>query len=187
MDASLEEEIARLRGGTIGEVVARFVELFRYEARSTHRNHLIRRIAWKLQALASGDIPQAAVAHALAIADESELRGKGGISKPRLCPRPNRKKRVEVDLRVPAAHTEISREYRGRNIVVTVLEKGFAYEGQPYASLSAVARVVTGTRWNGLVFFGLAKRKVKKMRKQDRKLTPSSGKKRRKPEVAHAA
>jgi hypothetical protein len=43
-----------------------------------------------------------------------------------------------------------------------VLAEGFAYEGQRYESLSAVARAITGTRWNGLLFFGLAKRRKAK-------------------------
>jgi len=41
---------------------------------------------------------------------------------------------------------------------VLVLEEGFEYEGRHYASLSALAREVTGQRWNGLLFFGLTKR-----------------------------
>ena len=47
------------------------------------------------------------------------------------------------------------REWQGTEHVVTVLVVGFEYQGRPYQSLSAVARAITGTRWNGLVFFGL--------------------------------
>jgi hypothetical protein len=49
----------------------------------------------------------------------------------------------------------LRRHYQGREIVVNVLAESFEYESQPYRSLSAIARQVTGTRWNGLLFFGL--------------------------------
>jgi hypothetical protein len=47
------------------------------------------------------------------------------------------------------------REYKGEMHQVTVLEEGYAWQGQTYASLSAVARAITQTNWNGFVFFGL--------------------------------
>jgi hypothetical protein len=46
-----------------------------------------------------------------------------------------------------------------RQIVVKVLKDGFEYESRHYRSLSAIAREVTGTRWNGLLFFGIAERR----------------------------
>ena len=51
------------------------------------------------------------------------------------------------------------REWNSQEIHITVLDNGFDYNGQRYASLSAIARTVTGTRWNGLVFFGLKRMK----------------------------
>ena len=53
----------------------------------------------------------------------------------------------------------ITRIYRGRTIRVTVLESGFEYDGKRYRSLSAIAKVVTGSHWNGKLFFGLKKTK----------------------------
>ena len=47
------------------------------------------------------------------------------------------------------------REYRGVEHTVTVLADGYEWQGRPYRSLSAIARAITGTRWNGLVFFGI--------------------------------
>ena len=55
---------------------------------------------------------------------------------------------------MPGSH--LIREYKDQTIRVTVLADGFDYEGQHYASLSAVARTVTGSHWNGYRFFGLA-------------------------------
>lgn len=55
----------------------------------------------------------------------------------------------------PIPGTVLAREYRGRLIEVTVLPKGFELDGQVYRSLSAAAKAVTGSHWNGLLFFGL--------------------------------
>ena len=55
----------------------------------------------------------------------------------------------------PIAGTRLIRQHQGVEHVVTVLADGFEWEGRPYRSLSAIARSITGTRWNGLVFFGL--------------------------------
>ena len=61
--------------------------------------------------------------------------------------------------RLPQPGTLLRRRHQGRDIVVKVLERGFEYESKHYRSLSALAREVTGTRWNGLLFFGLAERR----------------------------
>jgi hypothetical protein len=59
----------------------------------------------------------------------------------------------------PIAGTRLIREWRGVEHCVTVRDEDFEYQGRPYQSLSAVARAITGTRWNGLVFFGLKNRR----------------------------
>jgi hypothetical protein len=53
------------------------------------------------------------------------------------------------------AGTRLVRDYRGVEHTVTVLHDGFEWQGRPYRSLSAIARAITGTRWNGWSFFGL--------------------------------
>jgi hypothetical protein len=53
--------------------------------------------------------------------------------------------------------TVLKRAYQGGEIIVTVLEQGFEYDGRKFQSLSAIAQHVTGTRWNGYLFFGLKK------------------------------
>ena len=63
-------------------------------------------------------------------------------------------RRVRQDDR-PIAGTRLVREYQGVEHVVTVLADGFEWQGRPYRSLSAIARAITGTRWNGWTFFGL--------------------------------
>jgi Protein of unknown function (DUF2924) len=59
------------------------------------------------------------------------------------------------DPRLPAPGTELKRRYRGEEIVVRVEEDGFTYDQRRFSSLSAIAYEVTGTRWNGYLFFGL--------------------------------
>jgi hypothetical protein len=49
------------------------------------------------------------------------------------------------------------KEYKGRTIIVHVLDSGFEYDGKRFTSLSAIAKAITGTKWNGLLFFGLTK------------------------------
>jgi len=71
----------------------------------------------------------------------------------------SRPSQPQRDWRLPAPGTLITRRLRDRHIVVKVLEKGFEFESRQYRSLSAIAREVTGTRWNGLLFFGLAERR----------------------------
>ena len=58
----------------------------------------------------------------------------------------------------PLAGTRLVREYQGIAHTVTARADGFEYQGRPYKSLSAIARHITGTRWNGLLFFGLRSR-----------------------------
>ena len=55
----------------------------------------------------------------------------------------------------PITGTQLIRQYQGTDHVVTVTHDAFEYQGRPYKSLSAIARHITGTRWNGRTFFGL--------------------------------
>ena len=59
---------------------------------------------------------------------------------------------------IPIAGTRLIREYQGVEHTVTVMADGYEWQGRPYKSLSAIARHITGTRWNGLLFFGLRSR-----------------------------
>ena len=65
---------------------------------------------------------------------------------------PNRKRRQEGK---PIAGTRLIREWQGVEYLVTVTRDGYEWQGRPYTSISAIARAITGTRWNGWVFFGL--------------------------------
>jgi hypothetical protein len=153
MDNMLKTEIAGLCRMHTDELRKRYLELFGEESRTAHKQHLMKRIAWRLQVLAEGDLSERARRRALEIADDADLRKKvpSQFAPPVV-------QRSRLDARLPVPGTLLTRVYGGRNIEVRVLADGFEYQGARYHSLSAVARAVTGTRWNGLVFFGLAKR-----------------------------
>ena len=117
--------------------------------------HLFRRVAWRLQARAYRDLSGEARQRAASLADDADLR----LRAPRRFWQSLREKnddaRQRRDPRLPPVGTELTRQYQGRPIVVRVVEGGFHYDGQVYGSLSAVAYRVTGTRWNGYLFFRL--------------------------------
>ncbi len=69
--------------------------------------------------------------------------------------------RAVLDKRIPPPGTVLLRSYKDQRIAVTVLESSFAWEGREYRSLSAIAKEVTGSHWNGLRFFSLTRKESK--------------------------
>jgi hypothetical protein len=155
-NASMWHEIDRLQHQTVGELHRMYREVFGHESRSNHKQFLRRRIAWRLQANAQGELSERGRQRALALAEEAELRVRAPQSFLRECATPAAmRRRASRDARLPAPGTRLTRRHGGQEIVVEVLDKGFRYQEQVYKSLSAVARRVTGTQWNGFAFFGL--------------------------------
>jgi hypothetical protein len=148
-------EVEHLKTAPLAVLVARYQELFAEPPRARHRVFLLRRVAWRLQANLYGGLADRARLRALAIADDRELR----LTAPPTRAVAGSAATPPRDARLPMPGAVLKRLYRGRNIEVKVLLDGFEYEGQPFASLSGVAERVTGTRWNGFVFFGLQARK----------------------------
>ena len=157
MDRAVWAEIEELRTLSMPALRAKFQELFGVATRSSNRQHLFRRIAWRLQARAEGDVTQRARRRAAELADDAEIRlraPKEFISQlSSQEPAWARQHPFRPDRLLPPAGTVLTRNYRGKAIVVHVGANGFEYEGRHYHSLSAIAREVTGTRWNGLAFF----------------------------------
>ncbi len=157
MDTALQQEIETLRKLKTKELKFRYRELFGEDSRSANHQHLFRRIAWRMQARAEGDLSERARERAAQLAEDVDLR----LRAPRrfwsqLAARDA--SRPERDPRLPAIGTVLRRSYQGRTVGVTVLEDGFAHDGRTYGPPSAIAHSVTGTRWNGLLFFGLVRR-----------------------------
>ncbi len=158
MKLNVEKELSKLRAMTVAELKARYQAVWQEPPRSPNRVFLIKRIIWRMQALAEGSLSERALARARAIANEADLR----ITPPRPKKAVGAGETVTVSLkhtggRLPTPGTMITREYKGRTLQVTVLPDGFEFDGERYKSLSAVAREITGTQWNGYLFFGLTK------------------------------
>jgi len=148
MDDNLEAQIERLRKLPALRLQARYRELFGHESRSGNRQFLFRRIAWRLQALAEGDLTERARKRALEIANDADLKvqpSKSFLKRHRSGP--------QRDSRLPAPGTVLCRTFQGKRLEVKVLADGFEYEGKRYQSLSGIASKVAGTRWNGFAFF----------------------------------
>jgi Protein of unknown function (DUF2924) len=153
MDNALRNEIEALRRLTTKGLQDRYRKLFGEASPSSNRDHLFRRIAWRLQARAEGGLSDRARKRARLLADDCDIR----LRAPRQFWEELEAKGAARtrDLRLPAVGSVLKRSYRGQEIIVTVQEDGFEYCGRRYAALSSIACEVTGTRWNGFAFFGL--------------------------------
>jgi hypothetical protein len=157
MDPTIEKEIESLRKAKAKELKARYRELFGEESHSSNRAHLFRRVAWRLQARGQGKLSERALQRVAELADDADLRSRGPKSFWRaLDARPA--KEGNRDARLPQTGSVLSRVYQQRTVTVRVTENGFEYDGRTYLSLSAIAYFVTGTRWNGFLFFGIQRR-----------------------------
>ena len=156
MNTELESEIAGLRGVKTNALKARYRELFGEDTRSSNRSHLVRRIAWRLQAIALGDLSERARERAAELASDADLRLR---PTPQVCRYIDKPVGEQIpcvsDERIPTVGAILRRNYRGRTVEVTIVNGGFEWNGRTYGSLSAVAWHATGTRWNGYTFFGL--------------------------------
>jgi len=121
-------------------------QLFDSEPPPFNRQYIENRLAYRIQELAYGGLKPETVRRLEKLGDELD----GG--------RVNVRKRPANDR--PVSGTRLIRDYQGIEHCVTVRDDDFEYQGRPYKSLSAIARAITGTRWNGLVFFGLKNQRV---------------------------
>jgi hypothetical protein len=137
--------LSKLQTATTTELKRQWIELFGYEAPPFSRPFLQSRLAYRVQELAYGGLNRAVVSRLEALGEQ--LDGGNVVLR-----------RIRADDR-PIAGTQLVREHRGVQHVVTVLTDGFDYEGRRYQSLSAIARAITGTRWNGWTFFGLNRKR----------------------------
>jgi hypothetical protein len=160
MNHEIEREVGRLHQMATGEICERYSQLFGERARSRHRPYLIRRIAWRLQALAEGDLSERARRRAEELANDAEVR----VTPPRpFGPRPEPSvdspvvATVPTDRRLPAPGMAIVRQYKGQTLRVLVTPDGLEFDGKRYKTISAVARAITGSHVNGYRFFKLGR------------------------------
>jgi hypothetical protein len=161
MALNIAKEVAAMERMTTGELKEKYAEVFDEAARSGNKQWLLKRIAWRLQANEEGDLSERARRRAMELANDADLR----VTAPK-APQPSSDaarrtvtKRIGAngDHRLPMPGAVLTRPYKGETVRVTVLADGFEYEGEAYKSLSAVAKAVTGTHWNGYHFFAIAR------------------------------
>jgi Protein of unknown function (DUF2924) len=138
MTDSIAARVAALPKTPTPELKQMWRELYDKEPPGFSRSYLISRLAYRIQELAYGGLKPATRAKLDRLADA-------------LDPKTARQRVVDR----PVVGTQLIREWRGVEQRVTVLDDGFEWDGRRYRSLSAVARAITGTRWNGLTFFGV--------------------------------
>jgi len=155
-EVDIQAEQARLKSLTMRELHDEHVRVVGWRHTTSNRSTLTRRILWHLRygPLSAEVVRRARETAAQVLVREIPPRGWPVVAETQ-APEPVR------DPRLPMPGTVLTREYRGAVVTVTVGERDFEYEGVKYSSLSAVARAVTGTAWNGLLFFGLTQRKRK--------------------------
>jgi len=159
MPPNLASEIAALPRLRVSELRAKFAVVFGEQTPSHNKVWLVKRIAWRLQALAEGDLSERARRRATVLVADADLR----LSAPpahatTATPDQPPTLRVPADDRRPRPGTILTRRYKGRALQIEVLEHGLAFDGQVYRSLSAVAKAVTGSHCSGRFFFGLTEK-----------------------------
>ena len=138
--------LAALKTTTTPDLKQQWRELFAAEPPPYNRRFLESRLADRIQELAYGGMKPETIQRLEELGEQ--LDGGNPVLR-----------RIRGD-DMPIAGTRLVREYQGVDHSVTVLQDGFEYQGRPYQSLSAIARAITGTRWNGCLFFGLKNRRA---------------------------
>jgi hypothetical protein len=146
MSNSVLAQIKGLKSMDAKALKARWRELFATEPPPYNRRFLESRLAYRVQELAYGGLKPETLERLATLAEQA-----GG----------RRAKGARSAQERPITGTRLIREWRGIEHSITVRDDGFEYQGRPYRSLSAIARQITGTRWNGLVFFGLKNQRAR--------------------------
>jgi hypothetical protein len=160
MHLNVAKEVAALRKLPMRELRSRYAEAFGETTNANNKAWLVKRIAWRLQTNAEGDLSERARRRAAELANDADLRLSS--PKPReILPAADRTVVATVPMnrgeRLPPPGTVITRVYKGETLQVVVLPDGFEYDGERYKSLSAVAKAITGQHCNGFLFFRLTK------------------------------
>jgi hypothetical protein len=165
MALRIEKEVAAMQRMTVGELQIKYADVFGDATQARNKQWLIKRIAWRMQSLAEGDLSERARQRARELANDADLRVTTPRESKPAQDAPVRTKTVDCsvaeDTRLPLPGLTITRPYKGRLLEVKVLRDGFEYDGEIYTSLSAVAKVITGTHWNGYHFFNIEKKEVR--------------------------
>ncbi len=141
MSDTVLARLAALKTTPTPDLKRQWRDLFETEPPPYNRRFLESRLAYRIQELAYGGLKPETIERLEALGEQ--LDGGNFIL---------RRTRSEEK---PISGTRLIREWQGVEHCVTVRDFDYEYQGRPYKSLSAVARAITGTRWNGWIFFGL--------------------------------
>ena len=141
LPAQVLPRLAALPTTPIAQLKQQWRELFGKEPPPFNKAYIVSRLAYRIQELAYGGLKPETRARLEALGEQ--LDGGNVVLR-----------RIRADSR-PLPGTRLVREWQGVQHVVTIRADDFEFEGRPYQSLSAIARHITGTRWNGWMFFGL--------------------------------
>ncbi len=142
-------QMAALDRMSVDELAEKFRELYGEPTRTRNKPYLRKRLMWRIQELSEGGLSLRARAKIDELSDEFPERWRMRQAASSGIPAPS------VDSRLPAPGCTIEKTHDGTLHRVTVLEDGFEYQGEAFRSLSAIAKRITGTNWNGFTFFGL--------------------------------
>jgi len=144
-------QIAELHRLPMLELTERWRVLMGGDAPPYNKAFLVKRLTCRLQELAYGGLPMDAL-HAMEHAlDAAGYDAVGGERDATRASTPPSRRRPGL----PMVGTRLVREWQGQRYDVLVTHEGFAFDGRPYKSLTAIAKAITGTHWNGPKFFGL--------------------------------
>ena len=144
MEPTVLQQLTELEGMAYPALKERWRSLYGMEPPGYSRQHMVRRLAYRIQELAYGGLSEETKAELERIAEEDERQ--------RQTARAQRRKPKDTH---PLPGTRLIREWNGQRHEVTAVEGGFEYNGRRYKSLLAIAKVITGAHWSGPHFFGL--------------------------------
>jgi len=152
----METKIEALKGKSIAELQNEYETLFDgQKASSDNKIYLVRRIAYRLQELEYGGLSQKALDRLKELTGLYDPINNKAIRPKVSVETQARTKARGRDTRLPIPGTIINKNYKGRKCQVKVIENGFEFEGKIYKHLSSIAEEITGSHWNGYVFFNL--------------------------------
>ena len=158
MQLNVGKEVAALEEMPVSQLRDCYAEVFGETTNARNKQWMVKKIIWRLQSMAEGDLSERARARAREIASDADIRRrplKAPDPKPEALKSAPIPVPVSLDNRVPIPGSLITREYKGRLLEVLVLDEGFEYAGEQFKSLSAVAKRITGSHCNGYLFFNL--------------------------------
>jgi hypothetical protein len=166
MTTDIDRELVQLQRLTTVQLRQRYLEISGEAAHSHNKTWLIKRIAWRLQAIAEGDLSDRARQRAAELARDADLRLSPLRRHPAPCVTPLLTEQAKLpcepataaDPRLPPPGSWLTRSYKGHTIHVQVLAQGFQYRGRVFSSLSALAKEITGNHCSGFCFFKLGRR-----------------------------